>query len=60
MKHREIMGLVDALIVAVKRLHYAEESGSDADYECADINVDRARADVSDALLVALQETKKN
>ena len=56
MKQSEIMGLVDALVAAVKKQHIVEEYGSDAEYESADIAVDRARADVKNALHSALPD----
>ena len=49
----ELMALVDELIAAAKKLQRAADEGSDAEYEAADIAVDRARADVNDALINA-------
>ena len=49
----KLMALVDELIAAAKKLQRAADEGPDAEYEAADIAVDRARADVNDALINA-------
>lgn len=49
-----IMTIVDALVSAIGNLTIMEQSGSDSEYEAADIAVAQARDDVKNALITAL------
>ena len=55
----EIMRLVDALIEAIHEVNCALKTGTDAEYEAAEIAVDRARADIKDALIAYEMQPKE-